>query len=396
MNDHDILDRAQRAARRVAGPLDPYEDLLRRRDRNRRKQRVLAASVASALFVAAIWVVKDIASLDRTGMSSVPGGSSNIHVSPPHAAVGPIPHTDYLLDLDTGETTPLPDTIGDTEQRGNEYAAAPDGTRLAFTAPGVDGESHKSQVFVTNLDGTGIEQVTHDVDAAHSPAWSPDGSKIAYVGYHDGGLEDLFVLDLATGTSTQLTFATTEPDPAAPDWGPWQAGEESFTSDGSSIVYSATRGDSGGDHGEAELRMIPAAGGESVTLAEGLDGAELSPDGALLAYGSAANPGGDCPGAPPAALCVANADGTDVRVLVQGGVDAIGVDGWSPDGTRILYDEFHQAAVSIVDVTSGQSWSVAEGQSPAWLNDHTLIVERDHCDPPPSGFSGTTKPGCMG
>ncbi len=78
---------------------------------------------------------------------------------------------------------------------------------------------------------------------------------------------------------------------------------------------------------------------------------------------------------------MSNADGTGERVLVQGG-DAINGTPWSPDGTRIAYFEFHSNDVSIVDLATGQSFHVAEGYWPAWLNDHTLIIEMDSCYDP--------------
>jgi Tol biopolymer transport system component len=76
---------------------------------------------------------------------------------------------------------------------------------------------------------------------------------------------------------------------------------------------------------------------------------------------------------------VSNADGTGERVLVPGGPDAINGTRWSPDGTRITYFEFHSNDVSIVDVATGQVTHVAEGYSPIWLDDHTLIIEMERC-----------------
>jgi hypothetical protein len=211
----------------------------------------------------------------------------------PPAEIGPaapiaVPEITYPLDLNTGETTPLPKVLA----RGSEYAASPDGSRLAYTARGDHGGS---QIFVANLDGTGIEQVTHDLKPPSSLVWSPDGSKIAYIqATNEGGdAHNLFVLDLATGTSTQLTFATSEPGPAAPDLGPWMVSSASFTPDGSSIVYGISRGDNI-DYGEVEVRMVPVAGGKSELLIRDehddgvptIDAPRLSPDGSLLSYSS--------------------------------------------------------------------------------------------------------------
>jgi hypothetical protein len=370
MTDQEILDRAERAAKRIDVPNDCYEDLLRRRDRKSRRKRALAGLVGLTLFVAAVWIVRDVASLEaRHSPANQPTETVTTVPTPtPASAVGPVPRTDYLFDLDTGEMTPLPKSIA-----GGGYAASPDGSRLAYTQRG---DNRSSQIFVANLDGTGIEQVTHGFESASDPAWSPDGSKIAFIGYHDDDLRDLFVLDLATGESTQLSFSTRKPDPHVPDWSPWRASRPSFTPDGSSIVYNASRGDNI-DSGEVEIRSVSVVGGESVVLRRdrshdgtaAFDSARLSPDGSLASYSC-----GEF-----VSICVGNIDGTDERELAPSNGDAVNGGGWSPDGTRIVVFAFHSQDVSIVDVTTGQETYVAEGMSSDWLDDHTLVVEMSPC-----------------
>jgi hypothetical protein len=66
MNEHEILDRAERAAISIVGTDDAYEELLRRLDRKRRNQRIAAGVVGVAVFVAAVWIVTSGASTDRT------------------------------------------------------------------------------------------------------------------------------------------------------------------------------------------------------------------------------------------------------------------------------------------------------------------------------------------
>jgi hypothetical protein len=75
MNEQEILDRAERAANSLVGTDDAYERLLRRRDRKRRSQRITAGIVGIAVFVAALWIVGDVASFNRTEETVVPGGS---------------------------------------------------------------------------------------------------------------------------------------------------------------------------------------------------------------------------------------------------------------------------------------------------------------------------------
>ena len=56
---------------------------------------------------------------------------------------------------------------------------SPDGTKVAFNANGVNGDSN-DDIYVTNLDGSGLTQLTANAGNNDYPAWSSDGSKIAF------------------------------------------------------------------------------------------------------------------------------------------------------------------------------------------------------------------------
>ena len=71
-----------------------------------------------------------------------------------------------------------------------------------------------------------------------SPAWSPDGRRVAFSGLTVGGISDLYVLELSTGALRQVTDDQYEDsDPA------WLPG-------GASLVFSSDRAP-GGDEGDA-------------------------------------------------------------------------------------------------------------------------------------------------
>jgi Tol biopolymer transport system component len=368
MTDYTKL--IERLGERYGVPAMSTDHLLRRRDRKRRNQRIAAGIVGIAVFVAAVWIVTSGLSFDRSETSVVPGGNvTGPAVTGPSDQFGqggqgapgtlPVSVTDYLVDLETGARTPLPKSIVGTEDVTKDYAVSPDGSRLAYLGWSGGGVG----IFVANLDGTGIEQVTLELRGearptwgtgwGMAPAWSPDGSKIAYIGRSG---DTVYLLDLATGVSTQVTDAPGE-----------GAQSPTFSPDGSSIVYSVHR--EGGD----QVLAVPVAGGASVPLLGG-DGVsarlpEFSPDGSLLSY--------SCGGSWD--LCLANADGTDARVLVAGGHPG----SWSPDGTRIAYWTGLRLSVYVVDVATGESTRVAEGALPTWLDGHTLTVEADGCSNPP-------------
>ena len=77
-------------------------------------------------------------------------------------------------------------------------------------------------------------------------------------------------------------------------------------------------------------------------------------------------------------ICIAHADGTNLRVLVSG-PSLIGPT-WSPDGSRIAYytdaeQPIGEYKIFVVDVATGETTFVADGTTPDWLDDDTLIIE---------------------
>jgi hypothetical protein len=48
---------------------------------------------------------------------------------------------------------------------------------------------------------------------------------------------------------------------------------------------------------------------------------------------------------------------------------------WSPDGSKIAFERLISLGVAIVDVRTGAHRLLGEGTKPAWVDDHTLIIE---------------------
>ena len=62
----------ERELERLQPPRIAFDQLARRRDRKRRNQRIAAGVVGIAVFVAAVWIVTSVSSLDRSDSSVVP------------------------------------------------------------------------------------------------------------------------------------------------------------------------------------------------------------------------------------------------------------------------------------------------------------------------------------
>jgi Tol biopolymer transport system component len=183
-------------------------------------------------------------------------------------------------------------------------AWSPDGTHVAFTSfVNANGTGH-ADVYVAGADGTGLTRLTSDTAIAKSaPAWSPDGTAIAYLG-STGGLTDVWIVPVAGGPGRRLNTSGGQKIGLA--WSP--AGGPLLTTEVSST-------------GQLVVAVDPATGAET-TLAQG-HGPVWSPDGSRIAYSDAAN-----------RLAVMNADGSSPRELsdLQSNGPA-----WSPEGSRVVF-----------------------------------------------------------
>src|SRR5262245_27503324 len=89
---------------------------------------------------------------------------------------------------------------------------SPNGKQIAFNAPGVDG---RGDIWVINVDGTGLTNVTHTSSGEARPGWSPNGQKLAFSSNRTGNPE-LWVMNVDGTDPVQLT---NHPAPdQAPDW----------------------------------------------------------------------------------------------------------------------------------------------------------------------------------
>jgi len=82
-----------------------------------------------------------------------------------------------------------------------EPAVSPDGLRLAYESA-VDG---RLKLFVRDLTTGATQQVTSGATDDFSPAWSPDGTQIAFSSNREKNNVDIYTLDLSTREVRRVT-----------------------------------------------------------------------------------------------------------------------------------------------------------------------------------------------
>lgn len=90
----------------------------------------------------------------------------------------------FVIAADGGE--PVQITAGDWDDR--EPAWSPDGTHIAFTSSREDDrETHsRNDLYIVAATAGVVTKLTASDGRVSSPAWSPDGTQIAYFGHHEG------------------------------------------------------------------------------------------------------------------------------------------------------------------------------------------------------------------
>jgi TolB protein len=138
-------------------------------------------------------------------------------------------------------------------------------TRIAYITASGTGGNARYALMVADSDGYNPQRVASSPEPLLSPAWSPDGRKLAYVSFENGNSE-IFIQDISTGAREKVSsFRGINSGPA-------------FSPDGRSLALTLSKGGSP----EIYVMDLGSRALRQVTSQSGIDtAASFAPDGSI-------------------------------------------------------------------------------------------------------------------
>lgn len=218
----------------------------------------------------------------------------------------------------------------------------------------ISAQSGHKEVYIMDIDGANVRQLTQDKSTSIGPKFSPDGNRIAYTTYKNG-YPDVWVINLAGKKRIGVaTFPGTNQSP-------------SFSPDGNTLALILSK------DGNTELYTMPAEGGNPtrLTRSRGTEATPTwSPDGSTIAYIS------DERGTPQV-YTIPAAGGQPQRVNTASSY-ATETD-WSPDGKKLAFSVRvaggNQIAMTVLPGSEPKVLTTSgNNESPSWARNSRHIV----------------------
>jgi dipeptidyl aminopeptidase/acylaminoacyl peptidase len=227
-------------------------------------------------------------------------------------------------------------------QRAGAPEISPDGQFVAYTLRETnwDDNAYETEIWVADARGTTLRELTHAKKSSLSPAWSPDGSTLAFISDRTDKRQ-IYLINPQAGEADAVT--TLEEGVSNFAWSP----------DGKSIAYTSTESKSAAikdrekkygefevvdrDHRMTHLFVINVATKSTRALTSGaftVGAFAWAPDGRSIAFDHRINSDPANGGSADISI-VTVADGAVRKLVTQSGPDTNPV--WSPDGSRIAF-----------------------------------------------------------
>lgn len=192
----------------------------------------------------------------------------------------------YSLNLLNGNLI----NVSETSTNDRFPAWSPDGSKIAFVS-----REGGNNLYIMNNDGSNRTQLTSDQNVVSNPAWSPNGNKIAFE-LNVSGESDIYNINV---DGTDLVRLTNSPGfDGFPNWSP----------DSNKIAFVTAR------NGNFDIYVMNADGTNQLQLTEGYYSdtqPAWSPDGGRIAFSSNRDDGIGTN------LYLMNADGSQISLLID-------------------------------------------------------------------------------
>jgi TolB protein len=199
-------------------------------------------------------------------------------------------------------------------------AWSPDGSQIAFIS---SRNNESMQIYIMSADGSEVKQITDtDLIPLHKPSWSPDGKRIVFDAKNQDGFGSISIVDLNSFEITSLVDEAS--DNLVPNWSP----------DGKQIAFISNR--DGSNEGDFHIYLLDILTNEIHRLTDDIasdTSPEWSPDGKYIAFSR------DTSARAPY-ICIMSPDGLNLKELLSGNRE-IGGDfpSWSGDGRMIAFQD---------------------------------------------------------